>query len=147
MISVSMLPLYAFKKDENDSTEGAKSLCETQPQMSFLHFLLGQWEDRMCRGLFHYDVTACETKIIPGRYGFIAQLNEGRHLKKRPTEFRVDHVLQPFDDSKFNFKKIGQEEVLCRFEPSGDNSRHLFQSIAVDPDAISPNIVVINVSS
>ncbi|CAL5429960.1 unnamed protein product [Camellia sinensis] len=33
------------------------------------------------RGLFRYDVTACETKVIPGEYGFIAQLNEGRHLK------------------------------------------------------------------
>ncbi|KAJ6995524.1 hypothetical protein NC653_018105 [Populus alba x Populus x berolinensis] len=50
----------------------------------------GTMGDRMIRGLFRYDVTACDTKIIPGRYGFIAQLNKVRHQKKRLTEFRVD---------------------------------------------------------
>ncbi|TQD89669.1 hypothetical protein C1H46_024804 [Malus baccata] len=44
--------------------------------------------------------------VIPGQFGFIAELNEGRHLKKRSTEFRVDKVLQPFDGSKFNFTKV-----------------------------------------
>ncbi|KAJ6347931.1 hypothetical protein OIU76_004427 [Salix suchowensis] len=68
----------------------------------------------MSRGLFRHDVTACDTKIIPGRYGFIAQLNKGHHLKKRPTEFRVDKVLQDFDETEFNFTKAGQEEVLFR---------------------------------
>ena len=32
------------------------------------------------------------TKAVPGVYGFVAQLNEGRASKKRPTEFRVDQV-------------------------------------------------------
>ena len=44
------------------------------------------------RGLFRYDVTACPTKVVPGAYGFIAQLNEGRGSKKRPTEFTADKV-------------------------------------------------------
>ena len=44
--------------------------------------------------------------MIPGEYGFIAQLNEGLYLKKRSTEFRVDKVLQPFDGNKFNFTKV-----------------------------------------
>lgn len=54
--------------------------------------MLGLWD--MCNedGLFRYDVTACSTKVLPGQYGFIAQLNEGRATKKRPTEFRVDQV-------------------------------------------------------
>lgn len=39
-----------------------------------------------------YDVTACPTKVVPGVYGFVAQLNEGRATKKRATEFRVDQV-------------------------------------------------------
>lgn len=53
-----------------------------------------------------YDVTACPTKVVPGLYGFVAQLNEGRYSKKRPTEFRVDQVVQPFDPNKFNFTKV-----------------------------------------
>ncbi|OMO55504.1 GDP-L-galactose phosphorylase 1-like protein [Corchorus capsularis] len=109
--------------------------------------LPGEWEERMRQGLFRYDVTNCVTKIIPGKYGFIAQLNEGRHLKKRPTEFRVDQVLQPFDDSKFNFTKVGQEEVLFRFEQSNNYKSHYFlaTALAVTADGNnSPNVVAIN---
>lgn len=54
--------------------------------------LLAEWEDRAEQGLFRYDVTACPTKVVPGAYGFVAQYNEGRGSKKRPTEFRVDKV-------------------------------------------------------
>ena len=54
--------------------------------------LLAEWEERAEQGLFRYDVTACPTKPVSGVYGFIAQLNEGRQSKKRPTEFRVDQV-------------------------------------------------------
>jgi GDP-L-galactose phosphorylase len=105
--------------------------------------LLGLWEERMQRGLFRYDVTICETKVIPGNYGFIAQLNEGRHLKKRPTEFRVDKVQQDFDPSKFNFTKVGQEEVLFRFEESGEDK---VQYLEKAPVLDSPNVIAINVS-
>ncbi|KAI3923855.1 hypothetical protein MKW92_007827 [Papaver armeniacum] len=141
-LPVSKLPLYAFKEDGVDSIKGGE-----EPEVSFFDTLiLGQWEDRMSRGLFRYDVTLCETKVIPGEYGFVAQLNEGRHLKKRPTEFRIDRVLQPFDGSKFNFTKVGQEEVLLRFEQSFDEKTHYFASSAVDSDSISPSVVAINVS-
>lgn len=99
----------------------------------------------MSRGLFRYDVTSCETKVIPGTYGFVAQLNEGRHLKKRPTEFRVDKVLQPFDENKFNFTKVGQEEVLFRFEPSEDGKTSYFPCSQIDPEGSSASVVAINV--
>ncbi|KAJ8616766.1 hypothetical protein MRB53_036138 [Persea americana] len=136
------LPLYTFKKmNEKDLVHKDKDR-----QGFFLDtLLLGEWEDRMHRGLFRYDVTACETKVIPGEYGFIAQLNEGRHLKKRPTEFRVDRVLQPFDENKFNFTKVGQEEVLFRFEESEDAEARYFENARMD-STNSPSVVAINVS-
>ena len=65
-----------------------------EPQSAFDRILLGQWEERAERGLFRYDVTACKTRVLDGDFGFIAQLNEGRAQKKRPTEFRVDLVCQ-----------------------------------------------------
>jgi len=147
-LPVSKLPIYAFKNLEHEMVENGTDLsCGKGPPMSFLNnLLLGQWEERMSKGLFRYDVTTCETKVIPGTYGFIAQLNEGRHLKKRATEFRVDQVLQTFDDNKFNFTKVGQEEVLFRFEPSNDNEMHFFLSSAVDAASVSPSVVAINVS-
>ncbi|KAJ1685900.1 hypothetical protein LUZ63_017290 [Rhynchospora breviuscula] len=135
-LHVSNLPLYTFSSDQN-STKSESFLSE---------LLLAQWEERMRQGLFRYDVTACETKVIPGSQGFIAQLNEGRHLKKRPTEFRVDQVLQPFDPAKFNFTKVGQEEVLFQFQNGGTiNKSYFLETARVDP-AMAPNIVAINVS-
>uniref|UniRef100_A0A5B7C806 Putative GDP-L-galactose phosphorylase n=1 Tax=Davidia involucrata TaxID=16924 RepID=A0A5B7C806_DAVIN len=141
------LPLYAFKR-VNKIVSEKTLLCHEnkEPPVDFLDsLLLGEWEDRMQRGLFRYDVTACETKVIPGEYGFIAQLNEGRHLKKRPTEFRVDKVLQPFDGNKFNFTKVGQEEVLFQFEASEDDEVQFFPSAPIDVEN-SPSVVAINVS-
>ncbi|XP_074308347.1 GDP-L-galactose phosphorylase 1-like [Silene latifolia] len=147
---VSQLPLYACKIDDDGDDANDNDVTYSADQsssISFLHdLLLGQWEDRVRRGLFRYDVTLCETKVIPGRCGFIAQLNEGRHLKKRPTEFRIDQVLQPFDDSKFNFTKVGLEEALFRFELSRDHMPQYFPSARITSESDSPNIVAINVS-
>nr|GMC97049.1 GDP-L-galactose phosphorylase 2-like [Ipomoea batatas] len=146
-LPVSCLPLFAFKNDEHKCDADWSYLSYGECPISFLSdLLLGQWEERMSRGIFRYDVTSCETKIIPGMFGFIAQLNEGRHLKKRPTEFRIDQVLQPFDENKFNFTKIGQEEVLFRFEPSNDCKSHYLPSGLVDARSGSPTVLAINVS-
>lgn len=75
------------------------------------------WDDCAARGLFRYDVSQCDSKIVPGKWGWVAQLNEGRASKKRPTELRVDAVLQPFDNNKFNFGKAYLKEALFQFEP------------------------------
>lgn len=148
MVSVSKLPLYLYKKDGNVPIEaGMVESSEEVSEISFLHnLLLGQWENRMERGIFRYVLTTTETKVISGQYGFIVQLNEERLLKKRPTEFKLDQVLQPFDDNKFNFTKIAQEEVLFMFEQSSGHKSHFVPSASVDKISKSPNVVAINVS-
>lgn len=87
---------YASSDDESASLDGSSdsgASAQVVPQRSVLDaLLLGEWEDRAEAGLFRYDVTACPTKVVPGSYGFIAQCNEGRLSKKRPTEFRIDQV-------------------------------------------------------
>ncbi|VAH92921.1 unnamed protein product [Triticum turgidum subsp. durum] len=141
-LPASKLPLYAFKADPKKPAQD-----DELPTEFFLNsLLLAQWEDRVARGLFRYDVTACETKVIPGELGFVAQLNEGRHLKKRPTEFRVDRVLQPFDSAKFNFTKVGQEEVLFRFEKGGGDSSYFLENAPSTEGDHAPSVVAINVS-
>lgn len=157
------LPLYTFGVKKNSSLHkgvhtnngdhcipggvgkpNGYGIDDSQQENYFLdELLLAQWEDRMVRGLFRYDVTACETKMLPGEYGFVAQLNEGRHSQKRPTEFRVDQVLQAFDPKKFNFTKVGQEEVLFQFGPSEDEVSDYYEKA---PVLASPNVIAINVS-
>uniref|UniRef100_A0A804JHV0 GDPGP1-like N-terminal domain-containing protein n=1 Tax=Musa acuminata subsp. malaccensis TaxID=214687 RepID=A0A804JHV0_MUSAM len=122
-------PRYSTLENQNKLTEISPKVSppgvDEPPSDFFLKTLL-QGQDRMSRGLFRYDVTACETWVIAGEYGFMAQLNEGRHLKKRPTEFRVDLLLRPLDPTKLNFTKVGQEEILFRFEAGeGDKARSL----------------------
>lgn len=83
------------------------------------------------------------SQIINGRYSFVAQLNEGRALQKRPTEFRVDQVLQTFDDNKFNFTKASQEEVIFQF---GSNASDHTSFVRDQPLQDETNMVLINVS-
>ncbi|KAI8464721.1 MAG: GDP-L-galactose phosphorylase 1-like protein [Monoraphidium minutum] len=107
--------------------------------------LLAHWEDAAAKGLFRYDVTACPTKVLPGSLGFIAQLNEGRATKKRPTEFRLDQVCQPFDPAKFHFNKAALHEAFFAFEPAPPAAAASAFAPAgrLGP---SPNLVLINVS-
>ena len=127
------------------SSDSGSSAAQVVPQRSILdNLMLAEWEDRAEAGLFRYDVTACPTQVVPGSYGFIAQLNEGRASKKRPTEFCVDQVNQPFDDSKFNFCKAMQREVLFQFQPSSPDSTVSLTPCA--PVVESPHLVFINVS-
>ncbi|KAG0540589.1 hypothetical protein BDA96_03G422200 [Sorghum bicolor] len=77
----------------------------------FLHRLFNEWDDRKTRGLFHHDISSCETKVLPGEHNFVATLIEGRDQKKRPTEFTMNQVLQPFVSEKFNFTKVSPLEV------------------------------------
>ncbi|PNH06914.1 GDP-L-galactose phosphorylase 2 [Tetrabaena socialis] len=109
-----------------------------------------------------YDVSACPTRVVPGAWGFLAQLNEGRATKKRATEFTMDRVVQPFDASKFNFRKAAISEALVAFvpetraAPGADASsapRVLppaapLAAVAADVAAAGggPNLVIINVS-
>jgi GDP-L-galactose phosphorylase len=136
----------------SDEDGGSSSSCggsvvdmECAPVKSLLDsVLLAMWEECSEQGLFRYDVTACPTKVVPGLYGFVAQLNEGRYSKKRPTEFRVDQVIQPFDHSKFNFTKAFRREVLFAFEPALPGIEPTFEESG--KATRSPNLVLINVS-
>ncbi|KAI0488917.1 hypothetical protein KFK09_028756 [Dendrobium nobile] len=134
------LPLYTFSR----SQEGP-NLLSKEPHESFLNKLLQRWEEKNDRGLFHHDIAACESKILPGDYGFIVRLIEGRDIKKRPTEYRMNKVLQPFDEKKFNFTKISQAEVICRFEESDKNITNYVDAAPIFAHD-SVNIIAINVS-
>ncbi|CAD7700895.1 unnamed protein product [Ostreobium quekettii] len=114
-----------------------------EPKSLMEETLLGLWEMCAESGLFRYDVTACETKPVPGLYGFVAQLNEGRATKKRPTEFRVDQVVQPFDEQKFNFLKARVKEVLFQFDAEASGETIFEEDSAT---GANPGLVLINIS-
>ena len=93
LIPTPRLPCSTASDDSDQDMVPSPAASTISGQPSLLDsVLLAEWEDRAEQGLFRYDVTACPTKLVPGPYGFIAQCNEGRASKKRPTEFRVDQV-------------------------------------------------------
>lgn len=137
--------MCGHNSDDDACSSGSILELGVVPQKSLLDtVLLALWEECAEQGLFRYDVTACPTRVLPGIYGFVAQLNEGRGAKKRATEFRVDQVCQAFDPSKFNFKKAYVREVLFQFEPCARGTDSAFEESA--RAGRSPNLVVINVS-
>ncbi|GLC43999.1 hypothetical protein PLESTB_000218400 [Pleodorina starrii] len=146
---------------EGDSGSDDAPLQEVPCRSVLETTLMTMWEERAERGLFRYDVTQCPTRVLPGKLGFVAQLNEGRATKKRPTELTVDRVLQPFDPAKFNFKKAAISEALVAFAPGNDDDGAAGAGGRRPPDlaaagaagagaagssANSPNLVIINVS-
>ncbi|KAK7860340.1 gdp-l-galactose phosphorylase 1 [Quercus suber] len=110
-IQGAKLPLYAFKKlNKVVCDKGLPEFENREPPVAFLDsLLLGEWEDRVQRGLFRYDVTACETKVIPGQHGFIAQLNEGRHLKKSPLSSVLIRFSSPLMETNSTSLKLGKK--------------------------------------
>ncbi|KAG7024934.1 GDP-L-galactose phosphorylase 1 [Cucurbita argyrosperma subsp. argyrosperma] len=83
----------------------------------------------------------CEYENTAPPFAFLDSLLLG----ERPTEFRVDKVLQPFDGNKFNFTKVGQEEILFRFEANENGNTQLIPNAPLDVEN-SPSMVAINVS-
>ncbi|PWA98922.1 mannose-1-phosphate guanylyltransferase [Artemisia annua] len=130
----SKLPLYAFQRFKN-----IESCDKKEPHFAFLDSLLE--EDHVERGLFRYDVTACETK---GIMGLLLNLTRVVTSRSVPLNF-VWRNLQPFDGSKFNFTKVGQEEILLQFKSSDDGDVKFYPGALIDAEK-NPSVVAINVS-
>ncbi|KAM1087091.1 hypothetical protein ACFX2B_012510 [Malus domestica] len=77
-----------------------------------------QWEDRMQRGLFRYDLTACETKVIPGQFGFIAQLNEGAILRRGQRSFELIRFSSPLMATSLTSLKLNKRRFYSSLKPA-----------------------------
>ncbi|XP_044496385.1 GDP-L-galactose phosphorylase 1-like [Mangifera indica] len=93
--------------------------------------LLAQWEERMWKGYFRYDVTTSEIKVISGRENFFAQLNEERSM----------NILSKTEDSKvchqrdsFLSHRINHPEELLFCVASSDNMNSQFIPLAAVPN-------------
>lgn len=68
----------------------------------------------MVNGCFRYTLDDLQTKLLPGRFKLILQLNERRFADRRKPQ-QMTSVAQPFDESKFNFTKVHDKEVSSLF--------------------------------
>ncbi|XP_038894170.1 GDP-L-galactose phosphorylase 1-like isoform X2 [Benincasa hispida] len=138
------LPLYQFGKHSPLNDISFKMLkmpsCDPLEEQTLLEsLLLAKWEERLSEGLFRYDVTLSEIKVIVGRRKFLAQLNESwtdTSLLQYEEKRKCDHGIL----FQTNWLKC-HEELLCCIS-SGENTESKLISAALVPS--SSILVLIN---
>ncbi|XP_022723553.1 GDP-L-galactose phosphorylase 1-like isoform X2 [Durio zibethinus] len=124
--------------EEDTSFEGLSCIAEEEQSMLDA-FLLSQWEDRMWKGCFRYDVTTSEIKVIAGKMKFFSQLNEAQitdHLAKS------EGTLPAWDHFVFDGMKHPEELLFC-LAGSKKAKSELIHVASVPDSAI---LVIINVT-
>ncbi|XP_029822600.2 GDP-D-glucose phosphorylase 1 [Ixodes scapularis] len=77
----------------------------------FDRLLRSRWDNAMEKGHFWYRLDKLETRILPGKYRFVAQLNIKRAQERRKPQ-HVSSVVMPFNPDLFNFTRVKDSEVL-----------------------------------
>lgn len=86
--------------------------------------VLKAWDNFMKLGYFRYPLeTYVPSRVIPGKFGYIAQLQLNRVTQRRPPQSML-HLQQPFDPNLFNFTKIKDEkELIFEMQKKGKNGK------------------------
>ena len=100
--------------------------------------LKSTWIEAQTKDAFKYIISedSIESRLIPGKYNFIAQFNEKRGSLRRKPQQVVDLKME-FNPNIFNFTKLSGNEILfdlvVRGLPSDDT---LLSTIAVNNSPI-----------
>ncbi|KAK3092332.1 hypothetical protein FSP39_001381, partial [Pinctada imbricata] len=105
--------------------------------------LRSKWDRAMVEGHFRYQLDNLETRIIPGKKKFVAQLNVKRATERRKPQ-AISTVNQSFDPNQFNFTKIKQEEVLFSLRQSDESQNNFNETSSLGNQ--TENLVIVNVS-
>lgn len=108
-----------------------------QMPTSFDTVIQAGWTERMDKGLFRYQLGDLQTRILPGHYGYVAQLNIQRGIERRKPQ-EILSIQQEFNAKQFNFNKIHLEEIICEMTKGTKSDSALNEP--------SKMIVLVNVS-
>ncbi|XP_050370020.1 GDP-L-galactose phosphorylase 1-like [Argentina anserina] len=128
------VPLYRL-----GSNSGLDDGSVAEEQSLLDSVLLAHWEDRMWKGLFRYDVTASEIKVIGGRRKFIAQFNErwSADCVPKPGRSKIGRGV-------FELWMDCQEELLFSVARGAESSPELVLAADVPDSAL---LITVNVSA
>ncbi|XP_049840090.1 GDP-D-glucose phosphorylase 1 [Schistocerca gregaria] len=101
--------------------ETSRSDSSVQSGSVFDSALQNTWKAALERGVFRYVLNIQHSKILEGKFSFVAQLNTDRALKRRAPE-EITSLTQPFDHDRFNFTKIDETEILFELRRKCDTS-------------------------
>ncbi|KAM4618287.1 GDP-D-glucose phosphorylase 1 [Polymixia lowei] len=97
------------------------------------------WTERLRRGLLRYHLGDLQTRILPGPYRYVAQLNIQRGIERRKPQ-EILSIQQQFNAKQFNFNKINPEEVIFEM------IKHTGGSMALSEGEPCKMTVIVNVS-
>jgi len=122
---------YCFSVDYN-----------TTPQPSAFDILLkSEWSKASENGLFRYQLPDLNTAVLPGKYGFVMQLNPQRAEQRRKPQ-NLSTVNPSFDPTQFNFTKIQDKEILIKLKWSLSHSNENLIIINVSPLEFGNSLLV-----
>ncbi|MPC66805.1 GDP-D-glucose phosphorylase 1 [Portunus trituberculatus] len=114
-IKINQERKISFSYSEKDFLFSTSSRHGEELASSLDTCLLKEWVAAKAAGAFNYSVEDVETKILPGRYGIVAQININRKILRRKPDTILE-IEQPVDPKKFNFNKIQSKEVLIQLQ-------------------------------
>ncbi|CAF3583760.1 unnamed protein product [Rotaria sp. Silwood1] len=101
--------------------------CYTEEKFNEFDILLrSEWDRAVAEGLFMYpmDYHTKQRILDDGDLHYIIEFNRNREEKRRPP-YPFEHVNTPFDNKKFNFNKIKDEEILFSLDKEQQTDKHL----------------------
>ncbi|KAG5336366.1 GDPP1 phosphorylase, partial [Acromyrmex charruanus] len=101
--------ITTFVYDIKDFNFIVKS-CE-ENESSFDNILRQTWKQAEQIKIFRYILNIKDSKILKGKYKFLAQLNPDRAQYRRAPE-SITSTIQSFNSTRFNFTKLTQQEIL-----------------------------------
>ncbi|GIY01252.1 hypothetical protein CDAR_213131 [Caerostris darwini] len=99
-----------------------------------------EWKNKMANACFRYELGDLRTKILPGNFNFIVQLNVKRAIERRKPQL-ISDIVMPFDNEKFHFGKVKEKEIIFIIQP-----QHWFESKPENTKEDFKHILLINVS-
>ncbi|KAL3112995.1 hypothetical protein niasHT_013460 [Heterodera trifolii] len=113
---MSSIPFLEYKRDDFVSsavfvTTENHSNQETNDKIK--HKLLFAWKCAQEKGVLNYKLSDSKSKQIDGNYAFSLMVNKERSRKRRSAE-QFESLCQPFDEEKWNFTRLKEEECLFK---------------------------------
>jgi len=101
-------------------------------QSAFDILLKNQWTKASETGVCRYQLPDLNTTVLPGKYGFVLQLNSKRAEQRRKPQ-NIQAVNVSFNPNEFNFNNVQDKEILIKLKwPQSSQS--------------DENLIIINVS-
>ncbi|XP_064404006.1 GDP-D-glucose phosphorylase 1-like isoform X2 [Halichondria panicea] len=121
--------VFTYSKRDVEKAVNSATGWTKECYSEFDTLLCSQWDRAVADGVFRYSLDEVVTRLVPGRYGFIAQRNPKRFSHRRKPD-EVKSICQPFNRELFNFNKVKRSEILLELKREGGVGHWLLVNVS-----------------